>query len=174
MPLINLAWKHHFFWDGRSTSLREQVLHPIMDPIEMGESPDTLIAKLEADPGYVEAFRKAFRSGRIDLGNLGLALESYLLTLTSYDSDFDRALIGEHALTEVEKRGFELFSTEFEPRSGAFGADCFHCHGGALFTDNRLHNNGLQVLDDSGRQQHTQDEKDRGLFSTPSLRIPNG
>ena len=32
MPLFNVAWKSHFFWDGRASSLREQVLLPIQDP----------------------------------------------------------------------------------------------------------------------------------------------
>ena len=35
MPLFNLAWKKEFFWDGRAKSLREQVLQPIQNPIEM-------------------------------------------------------------------------------------------------------------------------------------------
>ena len=37
--------------------------------------------------------------------------------------------------TPDERRGFELFITEYDPRTGQYGADCFHCHGGPLFTD---------------------------------------
>ena len=48
----------------------------------------------------------------------------------------------------------ELFFTEHEPRSGQLGADCFHCHGGANFSDHQLHDNGLG----------------EGIFTTPSLR----
>jgi hypothetical protein len=33
--LENLAWKSSFFWDGRAATLREQVLQPIQNPIEM-------------------------------------------------------------------------------------------------------------------------------------------
>src|SRR5690242_6585363 len=29
MPLENLAWKNSFFWDGRASSIRQQVLEPI-------------------------------------------------------------------------------------------------------------------------------------------------
>src|SRR5207248_2927888 len=29
MPLLNLAWKSSFFWDGRAASLRAQALMPI-------------------------------------------------------------------------------------------------------------------------------------------------
>ncbi|WP_269540623.1 MbnP family protein [Cerasicoccus fimbriatus] len=171
MPLFNLAWKEHFFWDGRVTGLREQVLHPIIDPVEMGSDMDALLAELKADQYYRIAFKEAFGEGEISERNLGLALESFLLTLTSFDSRFDQAMRGEAELTTTEKRGFELFMTEFEPRSRQFGADCFHCHGGALFSDNQFHNNGLALLrGDTGRGKVTGKSADVGKFVTPSLR----
>ena len=46
MPLFNLAWKREFFWDGRAKSLREQVLQPIQNPIEMHQSLTNLLLKL--------------------------------------------------------------------------------------------------------------------------------
>src|SRR5262249_50725477 len=46
MPLFNLAWKSAFFWDGRAASLREQVLQPIQNPIEMHENLSNVVAKL--------------------------------------------------------------------------------------------------------------------------------
>ena len=61
--------------------------------------------------------------------------------------------------------------TEYEPRTGQFGADCFHCHGGPLFSDHQFHNNGLAPDDaDPGRFRVTNNEADRNKFSTPSLR----
>ncbi len=170
MSLFNLAWKQQFFWDGRAPSLREQTLMPIEDPTEMGESLPNVLSKLSADADYPDLFAKAFRSGEISELNLSLALESFLLSLTSYDSKFDQAMQGKAELSEAEQRGFELFMTEFEPRSGQFGADCFHCHGGALFTDNRFHDNGLEADDDLGLAEVTQLRSDERKFSTPSLR----
>ncbi len=64
----------------------------------------------------------------------------------------------------------ELFFTEYEPRSQQFGADCFHCHGGANFSDHQFHNNGLKPTEDEGRSLVTKDKRDRFQFSTPSLR----
>jgi cytochrome c peroxidase len=94
-----------------------------------------------------------------------------LLTLTSFDSKFDRSMQGKEQLTDEEKRGFELFMTEYEPRMGQKGADCFHCHGGPLFSDHQFHNNGLSPIEtDTGRERVTQDERDLYKFSTPSLR----
>ena len=171
MPLINLAWKTSYFWDGRAPTLRAQVLMPIQDHTEMDETLERVSAKLAAEPGCSPQFMAAFGTSEITAEKIGLALEQYLLTLTVYDSKFDQALRGKITLKEDEKRGFELFMTEYEPRTGQTGADCFHCHGGPLFRDHQFHNNGL-VPDaaDPGRFSVTTHEADRGKFATPSLR----
>lgn len=171
MPIFNLAWKSEFFWDGRAPSLRAQALMPIQDHLEMDESLGRVIAKLGESPGYAKAFERAFGSGEITGEKIGLAIENFLLTLSSHDSKFDRAMRGEGELSEDEKKGFLLFFTEREPRMGARGADCFHCHGGALFTDHSFHNNGLDASPaDPGRGLVTKRPGDQGKFSTPSLR----
>jgi cytochrome c peroxidase len=171
MPLTNLAWKTNFFWDGRAPSLRAQALMPIEDHTEMDETLDRVVAKLTATKEYPPLFTAAFGSPEITPEKLGLALEQFLLTLTAYDTKFDRALRGKATLSDDEKRGFELFMTEYEPRTGQFGADCFHCHGGPLFSDHQFHNNGLIPNDDdTGRHRISKLESDRNKFSTPSLR----
>ena len=152
MPLFNLAWKSSFFWDGRSKSLRDQVLQPIQDHREMASDLSTVVEHLEKTQRL--KFEKAFGPGPVNEEKIALALENFLLTLTSYVSKFDRAASGKETLTTKEKRGMELFFTEYEPRSGQLGADCFHCHGGANFSDHQLHDNGLG----------------EGIFATPSLR----
>jgi cytochrome c peroxidase len=239
MPLFNLAWKKEFFWDGRAKSLREQVLQPIQNPIEMHQSLTNLVVKLQAttpltpalspgerekrsqSPGKADAasgstgsdsgrtssgtgvppvrtethgrdarattpvrdnrerdaenystlFEKAFGSPEITAEKISLALENYLLTLTSFDSKFDRVLLGEEKFTTEEQRGFELFATEYDPRRGQFGADCFHCHGGPLFQSQAFANNGSDgAFKDIGREKITGKASDRGKFSVPSLR----
>ena len=169
MPLFNLAWKSQFFWDGRADSLRSQVLQPIADHREMDESPDRACEKLTKARGYPAAFQAGFRSAGITPEKVALALEQYLLTLTAHDSRLDRAFNGTATLTADEQRGFELFMTESDPRTGQTGADCFHCHGGPLFTDHQFHNNGL-ATSDPGRARVTGQPEDQGKFVTPSLR----
>ena len=169
MTLFNLAWKKQFFWDGRADSLRAQVLQPIADHREMDDSINHVSQKLTASTGYPAAFRAAFRTPGITGEKIALALEQYLLTLTSHDSKLDRALAGSAVLTEDEQRGFELFMTESDARTGQRGADCFHCHGGPLFTDHQFHNNGL-ISEDTGRARVTGLAADQGKFVTPSLR----
>jgi cytochrome c peroxidase len=171
MTLLNLAWKKSFFWDGRATSLRQQVLMPIQEHDEMDESLSNVAEKLSSNPMYPPLFEKAFGSPQISPEKISLALEQFVLTLTSYRSKFDLAMAGLTQLTPEEQKGFELFMTEFEPRMGQRGADCFHCHGGALFTDSQFHNNGLDVSSaDPGLGKVTGRESDAGKFSTPTLR----
>ena len=174
MPLLNLAWKTSFFWDGRARTLREQVLQPITHPDEMNETLPLVLAKLAASPGderYPEAFRLAFGSPEVTAERLARALEQFLLVQVSGDSRFDRALRGELTLSTLEARGFELFRTEFDPTRGLRGADCFHCHGGSLFQSQRFGNNGLSTaFTDRGRGAVTGRASEEGLFAVPSLR----
>jgi cytochrome c peroxidase len=197
MSLFNLAWKTSFFWEGRAPSLREQALVPIQDPTEMGETLPHLSAKLAAkgtnpdsSPAihtaptpegtclppqttndYPALFTAAFGSSEITPEKIGLAIESYVLTLLSSDSKFDRVMQRRALFTPEEQRGFFLFSTEYDPRFGLRGADCFHCHGGPLFQNPGFANNGLDSeFKDLGRAKVTGKDWDKGKFAIPSLR----
>lgn len=171
MPLFNLAWQQAFFWDGRAATLREQVLMPIQDVHEMNETMPQVIAKLSADADSAKSFAQAFGSKEITAERIAKALEQFLLTLVSQESRFDRAARKVAEMTESEKRGLQLFVTEFDPKRGLRGADCFHCHGGTLFMSQPFANNGLQLAEaDVGRMKVTQNAADRGKFKTPSLR----
>lgn len=194
MPLFNLAWKTSFFWDGRSSSLREQVLQPIQNPMEMCERLENVVAKLkvsgvnarhqaradeaimnelegETSNNYRELFAHAFGTPEVTVDRVARVLEQFLLAQVSHDSKFDRSLAGRAELTEEERRGFELFQTEYDPRRKQFGADCFHCHGGPMFQSQSFANNGLDAaFKDSGRFAVTGKDGDRGKFAVPSLR----
>lgn len=171
MSLVNLAWAKEFFWDGRAGSLREQVLMPIQDRHEMNETLDRVVGKLKDDPEYGVMSARAFGPGVLDAGRLARALEQFLLTLVSQDSKFDRAARRLETLSAQERRGLELFTTEHDPARGLRGADCFHCHGGNLFTNHDFMNNGLPERDeDLGRFEITRQASDRNKFKVPSLR----
>jgi cytochrome c peroxidase len=171
MPLENLAWKDSFFWDGRAKSLREQVLQPIQNPIEMHESLASAVTKISADKDYPRLFKNAFGSSEIDSDKIARALEQFLLVQVSFDSKFDRVMNGAAKFTDDEARGYILFNTEYDPYHGQYGADCFHCHGGPLFQSQSFANNGLDsTFRDLGRYQITKRAGDGGKFAVPSLR----
>jgi cytochrome c peroxidase len=180
MPLFNLAWKSTFFWDGRAPSLRAQTLMPIQDPSEMDETLPHVVEKLGGQSTATRStdhteraaqFTAAFGSPEVTAEKIGLALEAFVLTLTSFDSKYDRVTRGNGTFSEEERRGFELFMTEYDPRREQFGADCFHCHGGPLFQSQTFANNGLDTrLLDVGRAKVTGKPADQGKFATPSLR----
>ena len=130
-------------------------------------------------------FTTAFGSPEIIPEKIGLAIESFVLTFTSFDSKFDHVLKGEAKRTEFEQRGFELFMTEYDPCREPFRADCFHRHGDPLFQSQTFANNGLDfdpttfcricdkrlcVHRDLGRAKVTGRGSDAGKFATASPR----
>lgn len=173
MPLFNLQWNNRFFWDGRSTSLQSQVLIPIEDPIEMHEQLPNAIMELQALPFYKDKFGRAFGDEKVDATRIAKALEQFLLIHVSGRSKYDLAILGLAQLSASEQRGLDLFRAEFSPPGSGrpAGADCFHCHGTVLFTNNQFLNNGLDsVFTDIGLQRVTGSVSDRGKFKVPSLR----
>jgi cytochrome c peroxidase len=171
MPLFNLAWSPGYAWDGRQSRLRDQVRAAMTNPIEMKADREAVASALNRDAPLREKFAAAFGSPEITADRVDLAIEQFLLTLVATDSKFDRSLRGQAQFTAEEQQGFALFVTENDPVRGRRGADCFHCHGGALFTDFGLRNNGLDLAGaDAGRALVTGKATDTGKFKTPSLR----
>ncbi len=169
MPLFNLAWNYDelFFWDGSVFSLEHQAVEPVINPIEMHNSWDVVIQRLEQHSEYPTMFANAFGEGQISKEKATKAIAQFERTLISANSKFDRFLLGETTLTPEEENGFNVFMDETK-------GDCFHCHGNPnnpLWTDNIFHNNGLDAsFTDLGLGEVTGDPADNGKFKSPSLR----
>ena len=166
MSIINSAYVTELFWDGRAKSLEEQALGPIPNPLEMHQPLALAVDKIAAEPGYAHAFKQAFGDPRVDANRIAQALATFERTIISRDSAFDRFLKGDRqAMSDNAIWGLHLFRTK---------ARCINCHNGALFSDNRFHNNGLHYLgrelEDKGRYDVTGNPADIGKFRTPSLR----
>lgn len=147
--ILNRAYGRAFFWDGRTTSLEEQVLKPIEDANEMGSTIEAAARRVGLTPRDVQT-----------------ALASYVRSILAGNSRFDRYLAGETtSLTPEERSGLRVFRGK---------ANCSACHIGPLFSDERFHNTGVAWRDgrflDDGRQSVTGRDIDRGAFRTPSLR----
>ena len=143
--MINSAYFTTQFWDGRSPDLEDQALHPFINPVEHGLVDHEPILKIvRKDPEYAKAFKDVFgKSGKeITMREVTLAIASFERTIISGDSPFDHFYYGgqEDALTEQQKRGFDLYLNE---------GRCVSCHvieqTQAIFTDNRFHNIGVGI-----------------------------
>lgn len=177
MALQNLGWEQRFFWDGRALSLEEQILQPVENTIEMHETWPNVVGKLQADQAYVDLFHDAFGTTTIDKFKAAKAIAQFLRTMISSNSRFDQFMQGQITLTDEEQLGILLTQQEGGNPAlglgGQWGADCFHCHphGGGLFTDGIMRNNGLDsVFTDPGLGGVTGQAQDMGVFKVPSLR----
>lgn len=181
MAVVNLAWNENgFFWDGRAETLREQSLLPIQDHLEMNETLENVIAKLNDHKYlgiqnlYKNQFKRAFEDGQINELNISLALEAFMFSIVSEDSKYDRYLAGTETLTDAEERGRVLFFAEYNeffPETS--GADCAHCHSGTNFENDQYMNNGLDEevdFTDLGRYDVTGNDADKAKFKVTSLR----
>ena len=145
--VLNSAYFKSQFWDGRSVDLEDQAQHPFVNPIEMGLKDHTPILKIvRSDPEYTKAFKAVFGkdASAITMKEVTQAIAAFERTKVSGDSPFDHYYFGgkTNALTDAQKRGFDLFVNK---------GRCVSCHvveqTTALFTDNRFHNVGVGIND---------------------------
>lgn len=174
MSLANLGWhRRGFFWDGRTATLRDQALMPIEDTLEMDNTLDNAVRTLTALQRYRDQFIRAFGTDSITAERMGIAMEQFMLTMISGNSKWDKVQRGEATFTAQEKRGQDLFFSEFDPSGKVKSGECFHCHGGPNFTNDRFMNNGLDddaSFMDIGRERVTLNPNDRAKFKVPTLR----
>ena len=147
--LINRGYGRAFFWDGRVSTLEEQVLHPIQDPNEMDLS-----------------LKEASARMRLDAPTLSRALASYIRSILSGNSPYDRSVNGNRsALSREQQFGLQVFRGK---------GNCTACHVGPNFTDEQFHNTGVAWRDgrlsDEGRFAVSGNPRDHGAFKTPTLR----
>jgi len=161
-PLFNLAWNPGLMWDGGINHLEVQPFAPITNPLEMNESLENVVKKLQAHPRYPSLFKTAFGSDSITTQNIGKALAQFLGTMVSANSKYDQVIAGNAEFDESEKAGLETFRNK-----------CASCHSEPLFTDHSYRNIGLKPgtgLPDEGRKIITRLDSDSGKFRVPSLR----
>jgi cytochrome c peroxidase len=201
--VLNAAYMRSHFWDGRSPSLEDQALHPFVNPVEMGlPDHEPILRIVRTDPKYAKAFKEVFGASgdAITMKEVTQAIAAFERTQVFGNAPFDRWFYGgeEAALTDAQKRGYEIFINQ---------GRCVSCHvieqTQAVFTDNRFHNIGaginniqedipalskeflhadatmtevdVQVLTDArtselGRFAISRGFDDLGAFKTPTLR----
>jgi cytochrome c peroxidase len=161
--LLNVAWTPKLGWDGHFRDLEAVAFGPILSPANMNLPEKTLIERLSAIPGYVDAFDAAFGKGEITRRKIELALATFQRSIISADAPFDRWVKGsETAIDDSAKRGFDLFVGK---------ARCVSCHSGWEFTDASFHDIGTASNGDIGRGVlFPTSVKLHYAFKTPTLR----
>ena len=151
----------HFFSDERAATLEEQVLQPIQDPIEMGNSLSTLIPKMAQTTYYPGLFQAAFGTPDITPDRISSALAQFIRSMVSYQSKFDQAFA---AGTNGNPNFAAVFNASEQHGQALFTSlGCAQCHTTGGHVSDTIHNIGLDLV--------TQDVgAGSGKFKAPSLR----
>jgi cytochrome c peroxidase len=140
--LFNLAWQQSFFWDGRVSSLEEQLKAVIASKDELDMTIEEVVQRLNSDTALVTKFRRIYPTEGITKKTVSKSIIQYELSLQALNSRYDRFLLGDTgSLRPNEKRGLELFLDK---------AGCINCHFGQNLSDGKFHNVGV-ITDDKGR-----------------------
>ena len=161
-PMIaNMAFQSEFLWDGGVSHLDFVSVFAIENKKEMGETLPNVVYKLNNIPEYGPLFKSVFpKIDSITSPYLLQAISQYLLLLVSDQAKYDRVQRGKDNFTAKELAGKRIFEQK-----------CASCHSGALFTNYKYMNNGLDsVFKDVGRELISAEASDLGKFKVPSLR----
>lgn len=161
--IVNSAYNPYQFWDGRAATLEEQAMGAFLNSIEMAA--DTIaVAALLRGPDYRDRWKQAFRDTTVTMPLAMKAIATFVRTLVSANSPYDKYLQGDTgAMTAVQRAGMRLFFSE--------RTKCASCHNGSNLTNNLFQNVGLfSHYFDTGRYRVTGDHTDEALFKTPTLR----
>lgn len=164
--VLNSSMNLAQFWDGRAKDLKEQAGGPIANPGEMAFTHELAVDLLQSIPGYVNEFKKVFKSSKIDIDKVTTAIAAFEETLVTPNSRFDKWLKGDKkALTSKELEGYKLFKD----------SGCVACHNGAAVGGNSFQKMGLvepykSSVSAEGRFAVTGQDADRFNFKVPTLR----
>jgi cytochrome c peroxidase len=163
--LYNVGYLKSWYWEGRAPTLEKQVTAAWKG--QMGTEDQAIIAKKLAEiPVYKAAFDRAFHAAP-SADNVAAALASFVRTLRSGDSPWDKHEKGDKDAVDAEVvAGQALFTGK---------AKCALCHAPPTYFDTLFHNVGVGygadgAAGDVGRFKITSDVKDTGAFKTPGLR----
>jgi cytochrome c peroxidase len=164
--VLNSTFNIAQFWDGRAKDLKEQAGGPIGNPKEMASNHDLAVKVISSIPAYVEEFKLAFSSSKVDIDKITTAIAEFEKTLITPNSRFDQWLAGKkEAITLQEKAGYELFKT----------SGCVACHNGVAIGASTYQKMGVikpykTENNAKGRFSVTGKEADKFVFKVPTLR----
>ena len=182
--VINAVFNTKLFWDGRATTLEEQVEHVVHNDREFNTDFFEIIDKMSTSQEYKKLFDEAYpRIKKINSYTIIASLSAYVKSLVSFDSEFDKSMHNESSLTASElkrmENGFNIFAGK---------AACATCHfvptfGGNVpprYNDTETEVLGIPEVNDQANAMLDGDEgrydngrpKDRANFYKHSFKTP--
>ena len=124
--LVNAVYADRYFYDLRAFTLEQQAEHVIFNSAEFNTSYSSILKKLNEKEAYKKQFKTVFKEEELTRENLSKALASYVISLSSFNSSFDKYVRGETSSIDAEiKDGFNLFMGK---------ANCATCHFAPTFS----------------------------------------
>jgi cytochrome c peroxidase len=164
--VFNAAHQFAHFWNGRAQSLEAVIQASIRAENIMDGSWDAIIPALSENPDYVARFERIYPEAGLSESSVEDALTSYVRSLSTPNSAFDRWLAGEELAADA-REGYELFKE----------LGCVRCHQGAGVGGNLFASFGSYLAarervsnSDLGRFNVTNNESHRYQFKVPGLR----
>lgn len=174
--LINSVFNKSFFWDGRSGTLESQITNVFTDKREYNTTVHEISNEILEDVAYKNLFEQIGKTPRSN-NDIIKAISSYVATLNSFNSKFDRNMRNEEStFTEQEKQGMRLYMGK---------ALCATCHFVPLmngtvppfYQDTEKEVIGVPAtaenkkLDsDYGFYSFYKEDLHKGMFKTPTVR----
>ncbi|WP_324027601.1 cytochrome c peroxidase [Maribacter sp. BPC-D8] len=178
-PTLTYAvYQRSLFYDGRADGLEDQIVGVTNNENEFHIDLEQLEEKIQEQPVYRVQFDSLY-DGRITNMNARNAIATYIRSLSSFDSKFDRNINGlEESMTNEEVKGFNLFMGK---------AACATCHFPPAFNgtvppkymESEFENLGVPknasfenpVLDDDWGQYYPYEvEEKKHFFKTSTVR----
>ncbi|MBU3822584.1 cytochrome-c peroxidase [Flavobacteriaceae bacterium XHP0103] len=108
--LINSVYQKALFWDGRSTTLDDQIASVFANEVEFNTNVHEFSSEILQDSTYYDLFKEAYGSIPKRNREVVKAIASYIGKLNGFNSKFDKNMRAEEAtFTEEEKQGLNLF-----------------------------------------------------------------
>lgn len=158
------------FWDGRSVTLADQAIEPIISELEMANTLENALAMLLSDQSYVKSFNAIYPDG-VSIQNMADAMAHFQTISFSVDnSPFQRHLRGEPGqLSEQALRGWQTFQD----------IGCSSCHNGLNLGGNSYQRLGTMrayypeqreaLSDDAGLATRTMQAEHLYMVKVPNL-----
>ena len=159
--VYNSVYNFRQFWNGRAKDLKEQILGPTHNPVEMGMDNKLIVKVLKIK--YANQLVDIYKTRHITFEMFQDAIAEFEKALITPNCKFDRWLRGEENLTKTELEGYYNFKK----------LGCITCHNGVNIGGNSFQKIGVihKVTNRVGdRYEVTHKDIDKYVYKVSTLR----